>query len=246
MDWSRAKTILIFSFMFLNLILGYQLWTSRSVQLQAVVDASGALEEIKHLARSKNIELPRELPKDAPKLSEIVARVDENLKSDRQIPVQTPFPYNPLLNKGMTKDSQVKKTIPHFDAYQYDPVESREGVYVFHQLYETLSMFDVKLELFEQNGQIRAYKQTFVEVQSEGEQKEQKVIPMHIALRSLIENYLPNDSVITSMKLGYHGQVYNSTMMYMVPSWRVALANGDVYYIHALNGAVEVPLNNIK
>ncbi|TBL77439.1 two-component system regulatory protein YycI [Paenibacillus thalictri] len=243
MDWGRVKSILIFSFLILNLILGYQLWTSRSVQLQSVADASTALEEIKHLVRTKNIQLPSELPKDVPKLKEIVVRFDENMKSDKQIPLQLPFRYNPLLSKGAMKDMTAKMAIQHIESYQYDPVESKNGVYVFHQLNGTLPMFEVKLELYEQNGQISAYKQGYVEVQSEGEQKEQKVIPMHIALRSLIENYMPNNSVITSMKLGYHGQVYNSQTMYMVPSWRVALANGDFYYIHALNGAVEVPQN---
>nr|WP_275984070.1 two-component system regulatory protein YycI [Paenibacillus hamazuiensis] len=232
--------------MFLNLILGYQLWTNRSVQLQTVAEASTSLEELRALSKSKNIELPSELPKEVPKLKEIVVRFDENMRSDRQLPVQTPFRYSPLLSKGALKDSPVKLAVPHFEAYQYDPVESKSGVYVFHQIYGTLPMFEVRLELLETNGQITAYKQGYVEVQSEGEQKEQKVIPMNIALRSLIENYLPNGSVIASMKLGYHGQVYNSQTMYMVPSWRVALTNGDFYFIHALNGAVEVPQTNKK
>jgi regulatory protein YycI of two-component signal transduction system YycFG len=70
-------------------------------------------------------------------------------------------------------------------------------------------------------------------------QKEQKVISPYVALRSLIEYYLPEGSVVTSIRLGYHGQEYNSQTMYMVPYWRVSLGSGEVYFVHAFNGAVE-------
>jgi hypothetical protein len=32
----------------------------------------------------------------------------------------------------------------------------------------------------------------------------------------------------------------------MVPYWRVTLGNGDIYYVHAFNGAVEPPQKNKK
>jgi regulatory protein YycI of two-component signal transduction system YycFG len=241
MDWSRAKSILIFSFLFLNLILGYQLWTNRSEQQQAVVDAAGAIEEIKQLVIAKNIQIPAELPQEVPRVKEIVARFDDSTRFDETVRVATPFRYNSLLNRSSSKDSPAKAAIPNFDLYQFDPLESKSGKYVFHQLYNSLPMFEIKLELFEQNGQIMTYKQGLVEVQSEGEQKEQKVIPAQIALRSLIENYLPEGSVVTSIKLGYHGPVFNSQTIFMVPSWRVAMSDGEFYYVHALNGAVEPP-----
>jgi regulatory protein YycI of two-component signal transduction system YycFG len=67
-------------------------------------------------------------------------------------------------------------------------------------------------------------------------------------LRSLIETYFPSGTVVTGIKLGYHGQEYNSQTRFMVPYWRVTLGNGDgdIYYVHAFNGAVEPPQKNKK
>ncbi|OXM84553.1 two-component system regulatory protein YycI [Paenibacillus rigui] len=248
MDWGRAKLILILSFFMLNVVLGYQLWTTRSDLLEFDANTASAAEEIQRLLKSKNIQVSVEMPKEIPRLKEIVVKFDEKMKSDKKIPVSAPFKYSPILGKGATKDAAARAVIPNMDAYQYDPVLSVNGVYVFHQLYNGVPMFEVKLELNEQNGLITSYSQGYVEVQSESDQKEQKVISPYTVLRSLIETYFPSGSVVNSIKLGYHGQVFNSQTMFMVPYWRVSLGNGDgdIYYVNALNGAVELPQKNRK
>ncbi|MCR8634849.1 two-component system regulatory protein YycI [Paenibacillus radicis (ex Xue et al. 2023)] len=246
MDWGRAKTILILSFLLLNLVLGFQLWTTRSDLLEFDANTASATEEIQRLLKSKNIQVSAEMPKEVPRLQEIEVRFDEKMKSDKQITLDAPFKYSPLMSKGSTKDAAVKASIPYMENYQYDPVLSTNGTYVFHQLYRSLPMFEVKLELIEQNGMVAAYRQEYVEVTSEGDQKEQKVISPYTVLRSLIETYFPSGTVVSSIKLGYHGQDYNTQTRFMVPYWRVALGNGDIYYVHALNGAVEPPQKNKK
>ncbi|PZE19058.1 two-component system regulatory protein YycI [Paenibacillus xerothermodurans] len=242
MDWSRAKTILILSFLLLNLVLGYQLWTTRSGLLEFDANTASAAEEIQRLMKSKNIQVSAEMPKEVARLNEIEVRFDEQLKPDKEIPLKNPFKFSPLMSRGSTRNAAAKASIPNIDAYQYDPVLSANGVYVFHQLYRSLPMFEVRLELIEQNGMITAYRQGYVEVKSEGDQQDQKVISPYTVLRSLIENYFPSGTVVSSIELGYHGQVFDSQTMFMVPYWRVALGNGeDIYYVHALNGAVEPP-----
>lgn len=240
MDWSRAKTILIFSFLLLNVVLAFQLWSSRSDLLELEANPSTAVEEVQRLLKSKNIQVPVDLPKDVPKLKEIVVRFDESIPSDQEVLLQNPFRFNPLINGRTTVKEVMSRTgIPRVDAYQFDPAESSNGTYVFHQMYGSLPMFEVKLVLHEKNGQIVSYKQGLVEVQTEGDQKEQKVISPYIALRSLIETYMPAGSVITSVKLGYHGQRYNSQTLYMIPYWRVSVGNGEPYFVHAFSGAVD-------
>jgi len=243
MDWSRAKTILILSFFLLNLMLGYQLWTTRSDLLEFDASTASASEEIQRLIKSKNIQITTELPNEAPRLKEIVVQFDEKLTSDKLIPLESPFKYSPLLGKGTPKDAAAKAAIPYMDKYQYDPVLSSSGKYVFHELYGSFPMFEVELELHEQNGLITAYKQKYAEVKSENDQKEQKVISSYTVLRSLIENYFPNGTVISSIKLGYHGQTFDSQTMFLVPYWRV-VGNGERYYVHALSGAVDPPQKN--
>jgi regulatory protein YycI of two-component signal transduction system YycFG len=247
MDWGRAKMILIVSFFMLNAVLGYQLWTTRSDLLEFDANTASAAEEIQRLLKSKNIQISTELPKEVPRLKEIVVRFTEMEKSDKQIILEVPFKYSPLMSKVSPRDTAAARAaIPNMDKYQYDPVLSANEVYVFHQLYGSLPMFEVRLELFEQNGMIASYRQAYVEDQSAGAQKEQTVISPYTVLRSLIETYFPSGSVVSSIKLGYHGQEYNSQTRFMVPYWRVTLGNGDIYYVHAFNGAVEPPQKNKK
>jgi regulatory protein YycI of two-component signal transduction system YycFG len=246
MDWGRAKMILILSFFLLNIILGYQLWTTRSDLLEFDANTASAAEEIQRLIKSKNIQISAELPKEVPRLKEIVVRFDEKVRPDKEIILDTPFKYSPMLSKSSQKDAAARAVIPNIDQYQYDPILSANGRYVFHQLYGTLPMFEVKLELIEQNGMIVAYQQAYVEDQSPGDQKEQKVISPYTVLRSLIETYFPSGTVVSSIKLGYHGQEFNTQTRFMVPYWRVSLGNGDNYYVQAFNGAVEPPQKNKK
>ncbi|MCZ8524061.1 MULTISPECIES: two-component system regulatory protein YycI [Paenibacillus] len=246
MDWGRAKTILILSFLILNILLAFQLVTSRADLLEFEANNSGVAEELQKLVKLKNIQVPADIPKDVPKLREIVVKFDESLAVDAPKPLAAPLRFDPLINRSGFKDMLAKTGIPRTEAYEYDPVGSTGGTYVFQQMYGRLPMFDVQLKLVEQGGLVGSYTQSYVEVQPQGEGggvKEQKVITAYIALRRLIENYLPNGSVIRGVQLGYHEQISNSQTRNMWPSWRVSLGNGLTYYVHALNGAVEEPLN---
>ena len=81
MNWSRAKTILICSFLMLNMILGFQLWsTNRSNQTEISLDTSGTIEELNRALHSKNIRLADELPTDVTKLKVITVKKDDSIK----------------------------------------------------------------------------------------------------------------------------------------------------------------------
>jgi regulatory protein YycI of two-component signal transduction system YycFG len=241
MDWGRAKTILIVSFLFLNMILAYQLWTTKTKQTDQTTDITSLTEELNLVLHSKNIRVTGEIPKEMPKLKEITVKFDESIRSNEKLPLLVPINMANILGKTKASDSQAWLQIPKLDRYQYDLVASKNGVYVFNQLYNLLPMFEVKVEMFENNGEITSYRQTYVEVESGGEQKEQTVIAAQLALRSLAANYLPEGSVIKDISLGYRGQLYNSQTQYMVPSWRIAMENGDIYYVLAFNGEVVIP-----
>jgi regulatory protein YycI of two-component signal transduction system YycFG len=245
MDWGRAKTILILSFLFLNMILGYQLWTGKSKQTELASDTTSLVEELNQVLRSKNIRLAEDLPKDVPKLKEITVKFDDSFRASETISLHNPTTMTSILAKGADKDTQGRMEIPKIEKYQFDPITSHDGVFILNQMYETLPMFEVKVELNETEGKITSYRQAYVEVESGGDQKEQKVIPAQLAVRSLVENYLMEGSVITDIRLGYHGQLYNSQTQYMVPSWRVAVGNNDIYYVQAFNGAVEIPQKGV-
>lgn len=245
MDWGRAKTILILSFLFLNMILGFQLWESKSKQTELAADTSGIAIELDRVLRSKNIRISEELPKEVPKLKEITVQFDETKSSKEKVALKTPTTRTSILGRGASKNNQIYIEIPRLEMYQFDGVTTQDGVFSFNQMYNQLPMFPVKLELYEQNGKITSYRQAFVEVESGGEQKEQTVIPAHTAVRSLAEKYLLEGSVITNVQLGYHGQLYNSQTQLLIPTWRVAIDNGLIYYVQAFNGAVDEPQTEV-
>ncbi|UKS25983.1 two-component system regulatory protein YycI [Paenibacillus sp. HWE-109] len=246
MNWSRAKSILICSFLLLNMILGFQLWsTNRSNQIEVALDTSGNVEELNRALRSKNIRLTDELPTDIVKMKVITVKYDDSIKPSEQKLLKTPIIMSNLLGKGASREVQAQSEIPNFNLYQLDSIMSKKvnenWIYVFTQLYDKLPLFDVKVELNEKNGEITSYRQAYVEVESGVEQTEQKLIPAQLAVRSLVDNYLSEGSIITEVRLGYHGQPYNSQTQPMFPHWRITVDNKDIYYLQAFNGAVESP-----
>lgn len=242
MNWSRAKTILICSFLMLNMILGFQLWsTNRSNQTEIALDTSGTIEELNQALRNKNIRLTDELPTDQPKMKVITVKYDDNMKPGELKTLKTPIIMSNLLGKGASKEVQAQSEIPNFGLYQLDSAVSRNGVYVFTQLYGKIPLFDVKVELSEKNGEITSYRQAYVEVESGVEQTEQKLIPAQLAVRSLVDNYLSDGAIITEVRLGYHAPPYNSETQPMFPHWRITVDNEYIYYLQAFNGAVESP-----
>ncbi|MDR6552357.1 two-component system regulatory protein YycI [Paenibacillus qinlingensis] len=239
MNWSRAKTILIASFLLLNMILGFQLWSTNRSNQGTSLDPSSTVEDLNRALRNKNIRLTDELPTDSPKLKVITVKYDDSIKLGEVKKLKSPIYMSTLLGKGASKEAQSLSEIPNFAMYQLDSVMSQNGIYVFSQLYGKVPLFDVTVELKENNGEITSYRQAFVEVESEVEQTEQKLISAQLAVRSLVDNYLSDGSIITEVRLGYHGQPYNSQTQPMFPQWRITIDNGYVYYVQAFNGAVE-------
>jgi regulatory protein YycI of two-component signal transduction system YycFG len=239
MDWSRAKMVLILSFLFLNLLLGYQMWVTRWDPGLLNSDMSAFKEETKQLLTSKNIKVMNTIPKDVPKLKQISVKFADNNGNPKLVALQVPLPFTNFTAKNSLRDLALKADIPNATQYQLDRGLVKADVILFNQMHENVPMFDVTLQLFAKKAEITGYKQAFVEVQSGVEQKVQKVISAYTAVRSLAENYLPVGSVITDIQLGYHGQRFDSETQPMLPFWRIVLENGDQKYVQAFSGAVE-------
>lgn len=242
MNWGRAKTILILAFLFLNVLLGYQLWADRFSPTASERDSASLVEETKKLLESKQIRVVPAIPKDTPKLSTINVRYPEGFREPKEVVLPKPIRFISLLSRATLREIETKTSIGRFSAYHLDSSLSKENVHIFHQLYRELPMFDVTLQLFAENGEITGYKQTYVEVKSGGGPEDpsgQKIISAYTAVRTLAESYLSEGAVITDIKLGYHGQLFDSEDQTFVPSWRITLSDGEPYYVHAFTGAVE-------
>jgi regulatory protein YycI of two-component signal transduction system YycFG len=189
MDWGRAKLVLILSFLFLNLLLGYQMWATRWDPAILNSGTAALKEETRVILASKNIRVLNTIPKEVPKLRQISVKFADNNGNPSLIPLQTPVAFTSITSKNSLRDLASKADIPNAADYQLDLSLEKDGVHVFNQMYGDIPMFDVTLQLFAKKGEITGYKQAFVEVQSGVDQKDQKVISAYTAVRTLAENY---------------------------------------------------------
>lgn len=236
MDWSKAKTVLIFSFLLLNVLLGYQLWMDSRDRMNSNPDLTGLTEETRRMMQEKQIRLESSIPSETPYLREISVRLDNRKLVTLPQPVDSKIVFSDKdLRQGL------KGAIPNIEAYEFDQAASTESVWELHQLADNrLPMFDVKLELVYKNQKIDSYRQQVAEVLPSDSEKDQKVLPAYKAVGSLIDNKLPVGTVIKDVRLGYHGQLFNSDDQVLAPSWRIVTESGQLYYVHAISGAVEV------
>jgi len=244
MDWGRAKSIFIISFFALNVVLGYELWVGKWNAAGSKEVSADIAEEVNRLMQARGIEIAAAVPKEVPKMREIVVKWVEGETSGRLVTLPDPIGYNLVLNKGSLKELS-QQGIPKIESYIFDKVTSNENVLMLNQLVGDYPLFDVNLELYTREGKVKGYRQSFVEVDpGQADKEEKKVISAYTVLRTLIDKYLPYGSVITDIRLGYHGQYFDTekwTELPAFPTWRVALENGDIFYVHGFRGDVENP-----
>lgn len=246
MEWSRAKTILIVTFVILNGLLGYQLWANSSDFAGAYFERAEIRDVTQQQLREKNIRLEAAIPEGTPRLKEVTALL--TISKDLAVKLEKK-PARPNMEPGAKPPQLVG--IEHLGAYQLDQPMSSQNHLIYNQMVGEWPMFEVNLQLFINNGQIIAYTQRYVEMmpseqqdvdaaeEAETETVVPRVISAHRAVGFLAERYLKENAVITDVQLGYHGQAYEADTQVLAPKWRVALEDGAVYYIHAVNGAVE-------
>ncbi len=238
MDWSRAKTILLVSFLLLNILLGYQLWYDKTSPLGSDSNANEATPEIEQIMAQKGIVLSASVPKDTPKLREIDVKITPSEGEPAVTALNTPFQATELKDKTSLR-SVISRQIPDGESYQIDDYDSEGDQHVLHQMQDLYPLFDVKLVLYEMEGVIRSYQQTHAEVISSAVVKEQKVLTGYTAIELLVEKYLKEGSNIIDVRLGYHGQTFEADTRVLAPYWRIVTDQGDRFFVHAITGAVE-------
>ncbi|QMV42141.1 two-component system regulatory protein YycI [Cohnella cholangitidis] len=244
MDWRRAKSVLIVSFLMLNIVLGYQLWTEWRERLNTAVDWTSLPPETLQAMREKNIQVDdnAKIPTETPTMRELTytfkQRAGEGISDRTEI---TPSPETRFVFSEDELVSALGGKIPELGSYTLDQPASREGVYfVFNRMESGWPMFDIHLNLFHSEQKIRAYSQDLIEIKPSAGAKEQQVLSASKALAKVIERNLPVGSVIKEIRLGYHGEIFDDAEAQVsTPSWRVLLENGEeVYYVNAISAEV--------
>lgn len=251
MDWGRAKSVLIISFLLLNVLLGYQVWSNVGEQLNANKNTAELPSETYAFMKQKGIELSANLPVETPRLRDLTYMLRSGtLEELPETKLETPVDSRIIFSeKDLVKT--LGSQIADLDKYKFDPAMTRDGVYVLYRMADNRPMFDVKLELYYSNQKITGFRQVRVDLTGPGEAKVQTVLPASKAMAPFIERNLPDGAVITDIQLGYHGQMFDTETQVAAPYYRVLLEDGNEYYIHAINGEVaqvkeEVPPDRVR
>ncbi|MDB4866309.1 MAG: hypothetical protein JWR03_642 [Cohnella sp.] len=240
MDWRRAKSVLIIAFLLLNALLGYQLWTEWRAQLNSSVDRTSLPAVTRQIMQEKKIRIDSTIPAGTPSMRDLsfLLKQPSSGKNGRT-PIASPPETRVVFNPKELADA-LSGVIPEIGKYAYDNAGSREGVFVLNRMNDGYPMFDIHLELYNSDQKIRAYRQDVIQILTSEGSTAQQVLPASKAVATLIDkNQLPAGSAIKDIRLGYHGQFFDTDEQLSAPSWRVLLESGEVYYVHAISGEVD-------
>ena len=242
MDWGRAKNVLIYAFLGLNLLLCYQLWIDLRDQISANLDFTSLSEETQAVMEQKGIRVLSPIPAATPQLPNITYRYSAEEQNDPPVKLDNPIESSLIYSSFPELSKALEDQIPDIANYRFDPQESEVGKSVLHPLVDNQwPLFSVRLELINSDQKIVAYRWPKIEFGTNLTDKEQKVLPASQALSSLIEKYFPVNSVVKEIKLGYYGELFNSESQVASPMWRFMLENGNAYYVDAISADIISP-----
>lgn len=243
MDWRRAKSVLILSFLMLNVLLGSQLWMEYRERLNTAVDWTSLPPETLEVMRLKNIQVDdnAKIPTETPELRELTYTFKEHAGDEinDRVPISS-TPETQIVYFEEELAEALGEIVPELSSYKLDQLGSRDGVFVFNRMEGKWPMFDIHLELFHSEQKIRAYLQDLIVIKPLSDTKEQQVLPASKALAKVIERNLPAGSIIKEIRLGYHGEIFQDVdEQVTTPTWRVLLENvEEVYYVNAISAEV--------
>ncbi|WP_078429579.1 two-component system regulatory protein YycI [Alkalihalobacterium alkalinitrilicum] len=253
MDWSRAKTIFIISFIFLNSFLYFQLRElNYANQMNLIIEATlqERLNEMNvaindvieeelasgFLIVGKNIEMTEQAVREL-KAQEItfvnettiISRLDE--------------PY-PLEQDSISQqvDQFLNEFVMNSDLYQFSRLEEDRNQLLFIQHFDGKVMYSfdetpLVLQLDDQ-GQIVAYQQMIYEVEASG--REQEFLSGLKAIERLLnEQLISANQTITEVDFGYYSFFKPlGNVQVFAPMWRISV-NGEDYLVNAIDGSVQ-------
>ncbi len=250
MDWSRAKTILIISFLCLDLFLVWQVWINRSewqIAEQNLRSASGLENELRKL----EIALDAEIPVDTPEMNYLHVRYGMNLTvneeySPGQIIDQSEGKVISIFAEAIPLEEPeepdkwpqgLKEKLIDYAEYRHDPYQKSDQGISFYQVYQKTPLFNAVLQLKWKDGLVMGYEQTYFEVISRGSGR--KVISASTAILTMVENgIIKQGEKIESVELGYYSPTYDAEIQVLSPVWRV-VHSGNIHYINGITGVIE-------
>lgn len=238
MDWSRTKSIFIIVFILLDAIIFYQIHikiTEYSYNLPWIKDSMSELEE--ELDRNI-IELETILPIEVPDMS--IIKINNNIIANHDTLVEEENIDISFEEIEAILDNKVN----NFFEYSYNIEDSNTYNLLYYQKYKGFTLYDARVIVnYDDNGTIK-YSQNYFTVLSKGQKKE--IISSINALRIAIEQgYIPYNTMINRVELGYKGQNYEFESQDLIPVWKIVCkttTGNNILYVNALTGGIETGL----
>lgn len=242
MDWGRAKNVLIYAFLLLNLVLGYQLWMDYREQAGSSLDFTSLSENTQRVMEENRIQVLSPIPSETPQLPKIAYKYSvpgQGKPVELEEPVETKLIYSDQKELVDALETQ----IPDITEYRHDQYADKENAFVFRPLVNgEWPLFNVELELFHESQKIESFRKPVLEILSTNDMEQQKVLSASKALGTLIErNFIPPRSSVKEIQLGYYGQMFNTDVELAAPAWRFTLDNGEMIYVQGISGDVFTP-----
>ena len=252
MDWSRAKTIFILSFLVLDIFLIMQIMDQKSASTYDYLSEVSVEEQM----AADQITLP-ELPEGPDEEFYIEANVkqfspeeqndtvqqgEQTVRKRHELLKRLDRPYE-LKEDWKIEDVNlfVKNHIEDGNEYRFWNYDKSENTITYYQQYEGKVFYNnydarIILQLNDQN-EIISYSQTMLEDISEI--KSQAILSAHDAILILYKNRLleKNDEVI-DIDLGYYTLVPLKSSQILAPTWRISIADKEDFFINAVEGHV--------
>ncbi|SHE85790.1 Two-component signal transduction system YycFG, regulatory protein YycI [Seinonella peptonophila] len=235
MDWNRAKTIFIISFVVLDLFLGLQVSQIMEAKSRYLESNEITENQIRDLLEANHIRLSVPFPKEIRNIPVHQATITTLTGWERD----EKWAYRKRWEKGIQfKDERslqrfLKQQLPFFDQFQPEPKLFTADRKVYIQNHNGIPIFDGRVVCEFSKGKLVAIHVLHFQLKKE---TAVEFIPFNNALNNLITSgKLPRNSTITQIELGYRSPYYaNPQEVILVPVWRFQ-ANQKYYYTNATN-----------
>lgn len=226
MDWSRAKTILIVTFIIFDLFLGAQL--SETMQQKSMVAKTNKMtdQQVNTLLKTNQIQLKAPKPADLSQMHAYNATITPMDGWNRDYETGG---YKKTLNLSYTHQHELKellnKQIPFFEEYRLDQALSSGNKIVYLQMKNEKPIFDGKIEIHVAKGMIESVRVVHYDLK---ETTPINLISFNNALVRIVTNEeIQKNSSITQVELGYRAKAYRNASQDFIlfPYWRFHTEN---------------------
>ncbi|BAU26301.1 regulatory protein YycI of two-component signal transduction system YycFG [Aneurinibacillus soli] len=251
MDWSKAKTILILTFLLLDLFLGYQIIHSYNRDRAGMPQGELIPSSMEELLQSRHIKLAVDIPAGTPEMYYLYVRFTGFTGHMAKLTGQSETESQgngvivtfdgPLLVPNSEDRMDLLKFmepyIPFSSDYLYDTRSSSTYTAHYVQTYQRYPLFSVPMDIRMKGSRVFGYSQTHVQIISQGNGR--RVIPALTAVRTLLDNgYIRYGESISDISIGYYGHMYDADIQVLAPVWRIIHTNG-MQYVNGITGAIE-------